>query len=366
MISYQLISKLSLAGEKSDFCMRWLYIRNLFHNLVKRKWERKCQKDDNLIIELSSKFVKMSDSEDSFEATFEVESDPLRVHPEHCKVNASQIHRIGREIEQQVRIEFPAVRGDLGAIYTISSHFLNDQGRLILGNRIKNLDSCQQSDGACYGKVISKIMVEGLDDPKEAETRGEFVEILTPDFQNKKLIVIAPHGGEIEPWTDIEAEYVAEQFSSNIVSLWQCKGFSSQGREDAYERWHITSTQINPESFPKLKSIIAPTPNFEYSVAFHGWTEDSICVGGNPANPDITLIEDIRAAIKAALENENSDIVVNVPPCPRKFNGDRLENIVNRLGINGVQIEQCKIARSKYHEVIASAVADVIGTRITV
>ena len=310
--------------------------------------------------------IKMSDNEDSFEATFEVESDPHRVHAEHCKVNASQIQRIGREPEQQVRIEFPTVRGIIAAIYTVSSHFLNDQGRLILGNRIINLDNCEQSGGGCSGKVKGKIMVEGLDDPDEAETRGEFIEILTPDIQNKKLIVIAPHGGEIEPWTDIEAEYVAKQFSPNIVSLWQCKGFSSEGSADAYERWHITSTEINPESFPKLKSIIAPTPNFEYSIAFHGWTEDSICVGGNPANADTTLIGDIRTAIKVALEKENSDIVVNIPPCPRKFNGDRPENIVNRLGINGVQIEQCKIARSKYHEVIAGAVADVIGNRISV
>lgn len=308
----------------------------------------------------------MSNTEDSYDAKFEVEPNSHRVHPEHCKVNASQLQRIGREPEQQVRIEFPTVGGDLPAIYTVSSHFLNDEGRLILGNRIINLDNCQQSGGACYGRVKGKIMVEGLDDPDEAETRGELIEILTPEIQNKKLIVIAPHGGEIEPWTDMESEYVANQFSSNIVSLWQCKGFSSQGLEDAYERWHITSTEINPESFPKLKSIIAPTPNFEYAIAFHGWTEDSICVGGNPTNPDTTLVEDIRASIKVALEKENSDIVVNVPPCPRKFNGDRPENIVNRLGTNGVQIEQCKIARSKYHEVIARAVADVIGTRITV
>jgi hypothetical protein len=62
-----------------------------------------------------------------------------------------------------------------------------------------------------------------------------------------------------------------------------------------------------------------------------------------------------------------SDIEVNVSPCPTgKFNGDKPENIVNRLGTNGIQIEQCKIARRDYHDVIAQAVANVIGTRINV
>lgn len=306
----------------------------------------------------------MSNGEGSFNARFEVEPDEDRVHPEHCKANEHQILLIGRNPEEQVRIAFPTANGDISAIYTVSRFSLSDQGRIVLGNRIKNLDNCKQSGGVCCGQVKAQIMVDGLDDPNEAETRGEFIEKLSPSVQNNKLIVIAPHGGEIEPWTDVEAEYVVRQFSANIVSLWQCKGYSSAGHDDAYERWHITSTEINPESFPKLKSIIAQTPNFEYSIAFHGWTEDSICVGGNPANLDTTLIGEIRDAIKAALEEENSNIAVNVPPCPRKFNGDKPENIVNRLGTNGVQIEQCMRARRDHHEAIAEAVAKVIRTRI--
>jgi phage replication-related protein YjqB (UPF0714/DUF867 family) len=74
---------------------------------------------------------------------------------------------------------------------------------------------------------------------------------------------------------------------------------------------------------------------------------------------------DIRCAIMKALEGANPDIKVHVSPCPDgNFNGDSPENIVNRLGTNAIQIEQCKIARTKYHENIAKAVAGVIDTRI--
>jgi phage replication-related protein YjqB (UPF0714/DUF867 family) len=303
----------------------------------------------------------MSNNQGSFGTRFEVEPDEHQLQPEHCKANETQISNIGRDQKQQVRIEFPIANGNLSAIYTVSSAFLHHAGRVVLGNKL-NLDRCLLSNNnACEGEVKARIMIEGLDNDKEAEKKGELIEHLSHDVQNRKLVVIAPHGGEIEQWTDVEAEYVANHFSPDRVSLWLCKGFSSQGHEDALERWHITSTQISPESFPKLNTIIGPNATFDYSIAFHGWKEDSICVGGKAENPDSGLIGEIKDAIKKALEERNS-----VFPCPGKFNGDKPENIVNRLGTNGIQIEQCKRARNDYHDEIAQAVVNVICTRINV
>jgi len=313
----------------------------------------------------------MSTTQGAFDAKFEV--DPANPHKEQCWANSQQLSSINRHPGEQVRIEFPRANTNtkLGAIFTVSPQFLSDPDpkRVILGKRIENLNNCQLSENACNGQVKAQIMLDALgEDDEPAKSMSEFIEKLH-EVQNHKLIVLAPHGGNIEPWTDVEAEYVANRFGDS-ASLWLCKGFSSRkpngdSNEDASERWHITSTQINPESFPKLKSIIAPTPNFEYSIAFHGWTEDSICVGGNPHNPDADLKCDIRCAIMKALDGANPDIKVHVSPCPSgNFNGDSPKNIVTRLGTNSIQIEQCKIARTKYHDDIAKAVADVIGTRI--
>jgi len=315
----------------------------------------------------------MSNTQGSFDARYEV--DPVPHDREQLRANRDKLTSIGRDKPgEQVRIEFHATDPDatLGAIFTVSTPFLSDPDlkRVIIGNRIANLNNCQLSENACEGKVKAQIMLEGLgEDDEAAKSKGEFIEKLNHKVQNHKLIVLAPHGGNIEPWTDVEAEYLANQFGDR-ASLWLCKGFSSrktnnQSNEDALERWHITSTQISEKSFPKLNTIIGDNPTFDYSIAFHGWTEDSICVGGNPHNPDADLKCDIRGAILKALEGANPDIKVHVSPCPDgNFNGDSPENIVNRLGTNAIQIEQCKIARTKYHDDIAKAVADVIGTRI--
>jgi hypothetical protein len=70
----------------------------------------------------------MSNNQGSFYARFEVEPDEHHVHPEHCKANETQIKNIGRHSHEQVRIEFHTANGILGAIYTVSSFFLNHAG----------------------------------------------------------------------------------------------------------------------------------------------------------------------------------------------------------------------------------------------
>ena len=63
-----------------------------------------------------------------------------------------------------------------------------------------------------------------------------------------ELVVLAPHGGDIEPHTDDQAELVA---AATGCSSWRCKGWRPGG--GAHERWHITSTDIDPGSFPLLE-----------------------------------------------------------------------------------------------------------------
>jgi hypothetical protein len=143
-----------------------------------------------------------------------------------------------------------------------------------------------------------------------------------------------------------------------------CKGFSNPHAKDAHERWHITATEISERSFPKLESIFGP--KFEYSIAFHGWLQDSICVGGSAESKDAGLIGEIKHAIKDALIAKGSNIVVDDTDCPGQFNGDDPCNIVNRLGVKGIQIEQCRNARDdvKLRDAIAQAVVEVIEVKI--
>jgi hypothetical protein len=44
-----------------------------------------------------------------------------------------------------------------------------------------------------------------------------------------RLIVIAPHGGDIERHTDQQAERVASRLKAKAASSWRCKGFKEGG-----------------------------------------------------------------------------------------------------------------------------------------
>jgi phage replication-related protein YjqB (UPF0714/DUF867 family) len=302
----------------------------------------------------------MSNNQGSYAALFQLETALAK---EHCRTKLSQIKMIGRDLHQQVRIEFPTANGTTSAIYTVSTVHNGEPDLVFLGEKIQDeLNNCQEHSNihTCIGEVKAQVPFEGLTD-EQAEACGEFIERLSHNGQNHKLVVIAPHGGEIEAWTDKQAEYIGNQFSSEHVSLWICKGFN-KGNDSALKRWHITSTDISEKSFPKLNTIFGP--KFEYSIAFHGWTKDSICVGGSKNQTPPNLKERIKNTIQETLLAKGSDIQVNNSDspegCPEGFNGDKDENIVNRLGTNGIQIEQCMKAREKYHDDIAQAVADAI------
>ena len=289
---------------------------------------------------------------------------PIR---EHCSAHHSQITTIGRNKGQQVRIGRYATDGvtlaDF-ALYTVIDLHNEEPDVVFLGFRDPESENHDLRDrlglyGADTfgGKIDSQVPHPTFTDA-EAEANGEFVERLIDNGRHRGLIAIAPHGGDIERHTDEQADRVVRKLACNCVSAWVCKGFKQGG--GAFDRWHITSTDISEESFPKLKTVIGR--HFEFAVAFHGWSEDSICIGGS-APPALRL--EIKTAVERAISG--SGIVVATSDegkCPGAFNGDDPKNIVNRLGANGIQLEQSKEARARYGVQIADAVADVLWPKI--
>jgi phage replication-related protein YjqB (UPF0714/DUF867 family) len=276
---------------------------------------------------------------------------------EHCVASLDQINRIGKTIGEQVRIERPTENGTTLALYTVVGDHDRESDIVFVGYKIRG-DLEERFDLINYpfiGKVEAQVITEGLSDG-QAEKCSEFVERLTDNGVNQRLVVIAPHGGNIEKFTDLQADYVREH-SSDHVSEWICKGFKKGG--GAYDRWHITSTNISENSFPKLKTIMGR--HFEYSIAFHGWTKNYICIGGSESA--VGLKQEIKAAIEGAILG--SGIEVRDSGC-EDFDGDNEHNIVNRLGTHGIQIEQSEKARESYYKHIAEAVAKVMRPRIEV
>ena len=58
----------------------------------------------------------------------------------------------------------------------------------------------------------------------QARACGERVERLRDNGRQRELIVIAPHGGDIERHTDEQAEQVASRLAAKAGSCWRCKG----------------------------------------------------------------------------------------------------------------------------------------------
>lgn len=180
----------------------------------------------------------------------------------------------------------------------------------------------------------------------QAEEHDEFVEYLQEG--SSELVTTAPHGGRIEYQTERQSHRVAEQLDATD---WGCIGFNSGG--GAYDRWHITSTELSPRSFPKLDQIA--DREFTHGVSFHGFGEDGIAVGGGAS-------QDLKQSVCQAIEDATDHrYEVYIPPAGNRYAGTADENYVNWLAAdgNGIQIEQSIDARREDWEVIADAVVSV-------
>ena len=270
-------------------------------------------------------------------------------HAEQCSVDPHKLATIGCAVGQQVRVRRNATQVGLYTVSEILTESPDSVVRMGLAGR-RRLD-CDAEFGA---EVDAQATRSDLKE-SEAQTAGEFIERLRDDGTNTGLIAIAPHGGAIEPHTDQQAEHVATRLAARGVSAWRCKGWSL-GDDRAGDRWHITSTDIDPASFPRLATV--SSRGFANAVAFHGLEQPGIILIGGTA--PMTLKEAIRAAVEGA--TSASGIAVEIArPCQR-FGGDDPRNIVNRLTVFsafGIQLEQSPEARKDHWREIADAVADV-------
>jgi phage replication-related protein YjqB (UPF0714/DUF867 family) len=276
-------------------------------------------------------------------------------HKEHCSADPVKLATVGLERWHQVRIK----RSDSEyGLYTVSQIRQESPDNIV---RMGSTGRKRLGTSAQFvGSLDSQVPHPTYDDP-DAEANNEFVERLEDNGTHTGLVVIAPHGGGIEPHTDQQAERVASRLVAKAVSLWRCKGWWNPHRL-AFDHWHITSTEIHAASFPRLNSIISR--GFTYAVAFHGFRQPEILIGGGRA------AESLKQEIKTEIEGKiaGSGIRVRIASSNEGYGGDSRQNIVNRLtadGESGIQIEQSLKARSRHWRLkIADAVADVYDRKL--
>ncbi len=193
---------------------------------------------------------------------------------------------VGRACGQQVRIQRSSSQY---AVYTVSEVRQESPDTIV---RMGATGRQRLGTSAEFAGTLTSRVPHPTFSAVQAEANSEFIERLKDNGSHKGLVAIAPHGGDIELYTDRQAERVAARLAAKAVSAWRCKGWKQP--EGAFERWHITSIDIHPASFPLLQRIASR--GFRYAVAFHGFGQQEILIGGG------TAADPLKAEIKGAIE----------------------------------------------------------------
>jgi phage replication-related protein YjqB (UPF0714/DUF867 family) len=284
----------------------------------------------------------MATARTSVKKAFDTQAD-LKARREHCAPAAKLLASLDSGPRQQVRIH----RNGEFALYTVSEllHETTDSVvRMGPGGR-RRLGEETEFEGVLDTKVVDPELND-----KDARDAGELVERLGDDGSQTHLIVIAPHGGDIEEHTDEQAERVRKRLGPQLASAWLAKGWGSDG--GAFARWHITSADLNPVCFPLLNSVMSR--RFARAVAFHGFNDEPGVLIGGTAPAEVK--ERLRDAIQQVLPTR---LHVRVALPTELYGGDDPNNIVNRLSpCGGIQIEQGPSPREDHACDIADVVAD--------
>jgi phage replication-related protein YjqB (UPF0714/DUF867 family) len=284
------------------------------------------------------------------------EQDSLKNEAERCSADPAGLVGIDRAVGQQVRIRR---RDDsrFVAVFTVNQANPDSPGHLDV---VRTGLTGRERLG--NGAELEEVTVEAgvLDAPGES-TGVRFFEVADDAEGQSYFVVIAPHGGMIEEHTDEQTAAVVTQLRTVgfPASMWVCKGFGD-ATKGASDRWHITSDDIHPASFPLLGSLMSR--RFFYGVAFHGFAqqgdEADIYIGG-AAPPRL------KAAVRRALLDRLDPplkVKISTREDSPKFQGSRPENVINRLAPGrGIHLEQSAKARV-FHEEIAGAVGSVFAS----
>jgi hypothetical protein len=117
-------------------------------------------------------------------------------HEEHCSADPVKLATVGRERGHQVRIKRNDSEYGLYTVSQVRHERLDNIVRMGSAGR-ERLGTSDEF----VGSLDSQVPHPTFDDA-DAEANNEFVERLEDNGTHTGLVVIAPHGGDIEPHTD--------------------------------------------------------------------------------------------------------------------------------------------------------------------
>lgn len=173
------------------------------------------------------------------------------------------------------------------------------------------------------------------------EVRGRDYDLCIVHRDGAQVVVIAPHGGGIEP----ETGKIAEAIAGAEFSLYCFKGIKPKGNA----RLHITSHNFDE---PECLSLLA---RHQWVLAIHGCAEDGerVFLGGR----DRPLVADLSSALQS--------VGINGETSGHQYTGEHPRNICNRNARGaGAQFElSLPFRRGNRVPALVAAVRDVLAKR---
>ena len=131
----------------------------------------------------------------------------------------------------------------------------------------------------------------------EVSRQGSFSEFLHA-HQSPSIAALAPHGGQVEPNTDLEAELLRDRLPS--TSVWGTRGVTAAGGYNrAFRQWHTTTETHGFEEFPLYQELSGE--EYEVAIGFHGMAREGVVVVGDGNE---FLKTDLAARIDEVIDSE--------------------------------------------------------------
>jgi phage replication-related protein YjqB (UPF0714/DUF867 family) len=138
--------------------------------------------------------------------------------------------------------------------------------------------------------------------------------------------LMAFHGGNLERGTDVVAREAAAISGASLYAVVQ----------PADLRWHIPSTEVQPEASPALASFL---DHIDVAIALHGYGRDGwwtrLLVGGGNRE----LARHVGRALRSALGSHDYDVIDDHDDIPVELRGVHPRNPVNLARGGGAQVE---------------------------
>lgn len=262
----------------------------------------------------------------------------------YCSLRSDIADELNRGPGQQIRLRRTADSGSSAAFTVYELH--DDDAEIRVGQTGRQRLNVSPSSRVDVRPVVPRPGMSRMD----AFERDEICETVWDRGQDT-LLVCAPHDGDIESNTAQAAGIVRKELGEAQASAWFVHGF---GR-DAFNRWHITTTEMDPGSYPGLATIA--DRGFDHVVSFHVWSDDDggeILIGGLA---DDAFREQLADRVSNAI-NGKRDIITDLSE--GKYMAESERNVVNWLtadNASGIQIEMPPIIALRYRKRVARAVA---------